>query len=125
VATGGTVRAALHALRRQEPARLVLAVPVAPAEMVGRLQTEVDELVCLATPEPFLAVGRHYDDFEPTGDEEVVALLEAAEAWAAAARAGKDSHMAHRHGSDEVAEGRGEAGAGQPVGAGPPGGKSA
>ena len=75
VATGGTVRAALRALRKAGPKRLVLAVPVAPAELLPVLASECDELVCLASPEPFFAVGAHYADFEQTSDAEVVRLL--------------------------------------------------
>lgn len=75
VATGGTVLAALRALRNASPAHLVLAVPVAPAAVAASLARECDELVCLASPEPFQAVGAHYRDFAQTGDEEVVRLL--------------------------------------------------
>ncbi|MFZ0488477.1 MAG: phosphoribosyltransferase [Arenicellales bacterium] len=75
VATGATVRAALKALRRGNPARLVLAVPVAPPETVQELRREVDELICLETPDPFYAIGAFYQDFTQTSDEEVIALL--------------------------------------------------
>jgi putative phosphoribosyl transferase len=75
VATGGTVRAALRALRNASPRRLVLAVPVAPVDALAGLASACDELVCLAAPEPFVAVGVHYRDFEQTSDEEVVRLL--------------------------------------------------
>jgi putative phosphoribosyl transferase len=78
VATGGTVRAALKGVARVRPARLVLAVPVAPAETIERLRAEADEVVCLMTPEPFYAVGEHYDDFTQTSDREVIALLDEA-----------------------------------------------
>lgn len=78
VATGATVRAALQALRRRAPARLVLAVPVAPPDTARALAAEVDELVCLAEPEPFEAVGRHYRDFHQVSDAEVLAALHAA-----------------------------------------------
>jgi len=83
IATGTTVRAALQALRRRRPGRLLLAVPVAPADTVARLRAEVDELVCLATPEPFRAVGLHYRDFHQVGDDEVIAALQAAAGGAA------------------------------------------
>jgi putative phosphoribosyl transferase len=53
----------LKGLSRARPARLVLAVPVAPADIIERLRLEADEVVCLMTPEPFYAVGEHYDDF--------------------------------------------------------------
>lgn len=75
IATGATVRAALQAIRRGEPARLVLAVPVAPAQTLQELAPLCDEIVCLATPVPFHAVGLAYDDFSQTSDEEVMALL--------------------------------------------------
>jgi putative phosphoribosyl transferase len=75
IATGSTVRASLRALRKQTPARLILAIPVGPAEIVARLVRECDEAIVLETPEPFWAVGRFYLRFEQTQDEEVVALL--------------------------------------------------
>ncbi|MCL6451522.1 MAG: phosphoribosyltransferase [Acetobacteraceae bacterium] len=75
IATGFTIRAALQALRRAQPARLVLAVPVAPADTLRRLRPEADDLVCLYTPEPFYAVGQFYLHFDQTGDDEVVELL--------------------------------------------------
>lgn len=77
IATGGTVRAALQTLRKKQPARLVLAVPVAPWDVLQSLGQECDELVCLATPEPFYAVGKHYADFSQTTDAEVKRLLTA------------------------------------------------
>ena len=82
LATGSTMRAAVAALRRQAPARLVVAVPVAAPQTCEALRAEVDELVCLGTPEPFHAVGTWYDDFTQTGDEEVHRLLERARAGA-------------------------------------------
>jgi putative phosphoribosyl transferase len=75
IATGYTFRAALEALQRQGPRRLVAAVPVAPEESIALLERLADDVVCLATPEPFLAVGVWYTDFDQTTDEEVVALL--------------------------------------------------
>jgi len=60
IATGATVKAALRGLARNRPAPLVLAVPVAPADSLEGLSAECDEVVCLATPEPFCAVGPHY-----------------------------------------------------------------
>ncbi|HEX2136296.1 MAG TPA: phosphoribosyltransferase [Microvirga sp.] len=78
IATGGTVRAALKGLARARPARLVLAVPVAPADTLERLRAEADDVVCLMTPEPFYAVGEHYDDFTQTSDREVIRLLDQA-----------------------------------------------
>jgi len=78
IATGSTIIAALRALRHSRPARLVLAVPVAPAQAVPQLRAECDELVLLDTPEPFMAVGFFYEDFEQVTDEEAVNLLHAA-----------------------------------------------
>lgn len=81
IATGATVRAALKGLRQTAPRRMVLAVPVAPRDVIEALRGEVDELVCLAMPEPFIGVGRHYADFDQTSDEQVVDLLQRAEAF--------------------------------------------
>lgn len=80
IATGATTRAALHAVRRQAPARLVLAVPVAPADALADLAADADEIVCLDTPDPFGAVGAFYQDFRQVPDDEVVALLDRARA---------------------------------------------
>ncbi len=78
LATGSTMRAAVAALRQQHPARIVVAVPVAAPSTRDELAREVDEIVCVATPEPFLAVGRFYDNFTQTSDGEVHELLERA-----------------------------------------------
>lgn len=78
IATGTTVRAALRALRRRRPARTVLAVPLAPADTLAELRGEVDEIVCLAEPSPFFAIGPHYGDFHQVEDAEVIAAMEAA-----------------------------------------------
>ena len=80
LATGTTARAALRALRRQGPARLVLAVPVAPAETLAALRAEADELICLQQPSPFRAVGAHYADFHQVPDAEVRAAMREAQA---------------------------------------------
>jgi putative phosphoribosyl transferase len=87
IATGGTVRAALKALRRAGARRIVLAVPVAPPDTVETIRAEgdADEVICLETPTDFRAVGLHYADFEQTSDEEVIGLLQAAAAWTAVA----------------------------------------
>jgi putative phosphoribosyl transferase len=77
IATGTTVRAALKALRRRAPARLVLAVPLAPSDTLARLRSEVDDLVCLAEPFPFHAIGLHYRDFHQVSDDEVLDALNA------------------------------------------------
>jgi len=75
LATGSTMRAAVKLLRRRRPARIIVAVPVAPPEVVERLELEADEVVVLAEPEPFVAVGRWYEDFGQILDEEVLRLL--------------------------------------------------
>jgi putative phosphoribosyl transferase len=77
IATGATIAAAARALRAQAPARLVVAVPVAPVQAVRQLATEVDQVVCLASPEPFLAVGQWYQDFRQVGDDAVRQALSA------------------------------------------------
>jgi len=78
IATGATMRAALRAARRRKPAYLVLAVPLAPPETIEELRSEVDEVVCLATPSPFGAIGAFYGDFRQVSDDEVRKLLEQA-----------------------------------------------
>jgi putative phosphoribosyl transferase len=76
LATGSTMRAAAEALRLQRPSRIVVAVPVAASQTFNQFQSEVDQIVCALTPEPFYAVGLWYDDFSPTTDQEVHDLLE-------------------------------------------------
>lgn len=75
VATGYTTMAAARELRKKNPKKLVLAVPVAPLESMERLRSEVDEIVVLETPDPFFAVGSWYYEFSQTTDEEVIDLL--------------------------------------------------
>jgi predicted phosphoribosyltransferase/dienelactone hydrolase len=75
IATGGTMKAVLKALRESGPKKLVLAVPVAPADTIAELSPLADEVVALETPEPFFAVGAHYRDFAQTTDDEVMELL--------------------------------------------------
>jgi putative phosphoribosyl transferase len=91
LATGSTMRAAVAALRRQQPTRVVVAVPIAAPEACEELQAEVDDIVCAVTPEPFYAVGLWYKDFSQTTDEEVRELL---------ARAARP-HQPHRQIDDE------------------------
>lgn len=79
LATGATMRAAVLALREQQPARLVVAVPLAASEACAEMAKIVDELVCAETPQPFWGVGVWYYDFSPTSDDEVRALLAAAQ----------------------------------------------
>jgi putative phosphoribosyl transferase len=78
IATGATFRAALQAVKQMDAARVVAAIPVAPAESLPAVEALADDVVCLATPEPFYAVGLHYGDFSQTTDEEVVELLKQA-----------------------------------------------
>ena len=75
LATGSTMRAAVMAARQQQPARVVVAVPVGAPSTCADLSREADDVVCLRTPEPFVAVGQWYRDFTPTSDEEVRTLL--------------------------------------------------
>jgi putative phosphoribosyl transferase len=75
IATGTTVRAALRGLRQRKPARLVLAVPVAPPETIEALRAEVDDVVCLMQPGFFGAIGYFYIDFHQLTDDEVITLM--------------------------------------------------
>ena len=75
IATGASLLAGIRALRQLRPAKIIVAVPVAPPEAIERLAYEVDEVVCVATPHPFRAVGLFYDDFSQVSDEEVLQLL--------------------------------------------------
>ena len=75
IATGNTMRAAARMVARQSPKWLVLAAPVVSADALSSLREEADEIVGLLTPEPLDAVGKHYVDFTPTSDGEVVKLL--------------------------------------------------
>jgi putative phosphoribosyl transferase len=76
LATGSTMRAAAAALRKQQPTRIVVAVPVSAAETCDEFRMEVDEIVCAAMPEPFQGVGLWYEAFSQTTDQEVRDLLE-------------------------------------------------
>jgi len=75
LATGSSMRVVATALRKKSPAQIVVAVPVASASTCAEFETEVDRVICAATPEPFLAVGQWYQDFSQTTDEEVRELL--------------------------------------------------
>ena len=79
IATGSTARAACHVARAHGASRIVLAVPVAPAATVSALQDVCDDMLCVANPDPFFAVGEWYRDFTPTSDEEVNELLRRAQ----------------------------------------------
>jgi putative phosphoribosyl transferase len=76
LATGSTASVACQVAREMGARRVVLAVPVAAAERIRSGIPAADQIVCLATPEPFIAVGYHYEDFSPTSDDEVVAALD-------------------------------------------------
>ncbi|AFY75845.1 putative phosphoribosyltransferase [Pleurocapsa sp. PCC 7327] len=79
IATGATMRAAIAALRQQQPKEIVVAVPVAAPSVCQELRTEVDKLICLRKPEPLHSISLWYEDFSQTTDEEVRDLLERAE----------------------------------------------
>src|SRR5215472_15280410 len=124
IATGSTARAACQVARAQGAARVLLAVPVAPPSARSTLAGDVDDLICLETPERFLAIGEWYDDFSQTRDEEVVSLLRAARAEhtdngqeeqvtenaGAADGAGDGAAVADASGAGETAEGSADAG---------------
>jgi putative phosphoribosyl transferase len=71
------MRAAISYIKKLGPKAIVVAVPVAPPEVVRSLRREVDKVVCLSTPEPFFAIGQFYEEFEQVEDEEVIRLLSA------------------------------------------------
>ncbi len=75
IATGSSMRAAINALRQHRPARVVVAIPVAPLSTCHRLRTEVDELISVLMPESFYAIGQFYADFSQVTDEEVTDLI--------------------------------------------------
>jgi len=79
LATGSSMSAAIAALRKQNPARIVVGVPVAAPSTCDEFRSEVDEIVCAVTPEPFHAVGIWYEDFSQTTDQEIHELLERAD----------------------------------------------
>jgi putative phosphoribosyl transferase len=77
IATGATMRAAIKSARSRRAAKVVVAVPVAAQETIDELKPLVDDIICLATPSPFWAVGQHYADFPQVSDEAVVEALSA------------------------------------------------
>jgi len=81
LATGSTMLAAIQSLRKQNAAKIITAIPVAPESTCERLRPLTDELICLYTPEPFFGVGQWYWDFTQTTDQEVVELLRDARDW--------------------------------------------
>ena len=85
LATGSTMRAAVRALRQSNPARIVVAAPVAAAETCRSLEQEADQVVCCTIPENFYAVSVWYEEFSQTTDQEVRTLLEVAASYVASA----------------------------------------
>ena len=81
LATGSSMRVAVMALKRKKPAQIVVAVPVGAPETCAEIESEVDQIICLVTPEPFRSVGEWYQDFSQTPDEEVRDLLRRAGAF--------------------------------------------
>ncbi len=75
IATGSSIRAGIQALRQLKPAKIVIGAPVAPQTTFNRLKSEVDDLVCVETPESFFAIGQFYEGFSQVTDREVVELL--------------------------------------------------
>jgi predicted phosphoribosyltransferase len=93
LATGSTMRAAVKALRQDQPKEIAVAVPVAALDTCREMQNEVDKIVCLRTPPDFAAVGRWYEDFSQTTDDEVRDLL----SDDSTRRHSDDAHAARRH----------------------------
>ena len=79
IATGSTFFASAQSIRQLKPRRLIGAIPVGPVEIIGEARPQVDELIVLATPDPFWAVGNHYIDFAQVSDHDVVEYLNLAE----------------------------------------------
>jgi len=92
IATGATMLAALRAVRRRRPARVVVAVPVAPESSLERLRNEADEVVCLDTPTEFMAVGQFYYRFPQLRDTEVIQLLADARKFAVTEQKEREQH---------------------------------
>jgi putative phosphoribosyl transferase len=88
IATGATFFATIEAVRKLSPQRLVAAIPIAPEDNIGPVQSRVDELIVLATPDPFIAVGHHYQCFTQINDAEVLEYLKAAQE-------ARPAHMPH------------------------------
>ena len=78
VAMGGTMRAAVKAVKKRRPARLIIAIPVAPRDSVAEFRGVVDDVVCLQQPHPLVAIGLWYEDFDQIRDEQVVRILQRA-----------------------------------------------
>ena len=75
IATGATARAALHAMRRKQARKVILAVPVGPSDTLASFAGEADEVICLSEPVPFYAIGIHYLDFRQLDDDDVIELM--------------------------------------------------
>lgn len=82
LATGSTMQVAVKAVRKQDPARVVVAVPVGSPDVCREMRKDADEVICYCTPDPFYSVGLWYEDFSQTSDQEVEKLLEEARQWA-------------------------------------------
>jgi predicted phosphoribosyltransferase len=95
LATGASMRTAIRSLEAHRPAWIAMAVPTAPKSTCLDLEREVDEAICVMTPEPFFGVGQWYQDFSQTSDDEVIALLHEAASFARRP-AGEGSHQAAR-----------------------------
>jgi len=109
IATGSSMRAAIGALRQMKPVRLVVAVPVAPLSTCNRLRREVDELICVQTPEDFYAIGQFYEGFSQVADEEVTRLLHRA-AQPAAQMVGQDDPPETKDSLNAIPSGKTEGG---------------
>ena len=81
IATGHTLRATILMIKKQEPKKLVVAVPVAPPSAIREFEPQVDELICLMAPEGFYAVGQFYENFRQVSDEEVISALKGDIIW--------------------------------------------
>lgn len=81
LATGATMRAAVLSLKKLHPAKIVIAVPVGASDSCHKLESEVDEIICVFTPTPFYGVGMWYEEFPQTSDEEVIQLLQQAQSF--------------------------------------------
>ena len=78
IATGNTILAAIQVMKKKNPEKIIVAVPVAPSGTVNRIRRQVDDLICLYTPEEFYGVGQFYDDFSEVTDEDVIQFLKGA-----------------------------------------------
>lgn len=75
IATGSTMLAAIHVIRKQKANKIVVAVPIGPPDSMARIAAEADETICLEKPDAFFAIGSFYENFEQVGDEEAIAIL--------------------------------------------------